>query len=112
MSFCAHSDPSGMGWAIQLGSWDTNQTLLGLGSVGVGIFFQLSAFLLTFNLLQGKCGTFKNYIGKRFRRIYPAYLVFTLIYLLFYNALGKYDYAADLSDINFVLVCFFSYNLS
>ena len=49
--FFAHSDKSGSGFNLVILNYDLKQILLPLGGVGVGIFFQLSAYLLTLNIL-------------------------------------------------------------
>ena len=60
----------------------------GMGRSGVYLFFVLSSFLLTSQLLKSKLN-FKNpkfwlsYVLKRVLRIYPLYLFILLVYLIF-----------------------------
>ena len=100
--FFAHSDKSGSGFNLVILNYDLKQILLPLGGVGVGIFFQLSAYLLTLNILEGKYPKLSNYFIKRFRRIYPAFLTFSIMYILFYKLSGKYDYASDISSFKYL----------
>jgi peptidoglycan/LPS O-acetylase OafA/YrhL len=101
--FFAHSDKSGSGFNLVILNYDLKQILLPLGGVGVGIFFQLSAYLLTLNILEGKYPRLSNYFIKRFRRIYPAFLTFSIMYILFYKFSGKYDYASDISSFKYLI---------
>jgi exopolysaccharide production protein ExoZ len=52
-----------------------------IGNVGVDLFFVLSGFLIYGALLDGSKG-FGRYFVRRVRRIYPAFLVVFVIYLL------------------------------
>lgn len=63
------------------------ETFTNHGKHGVALFFVLSAYLLT-NKLKNKTidiHRYKNFIIKRFFRIYPAYFICLLILQLFYN---------------------------
>jgi peptidoglycan/LPS O-acetylase OafA/YrhL len=55
--------------------------------IGVGMFFVLSGFLITYNYydtikLDGKY--FRNYFIRRFARIYPIYFLLTLLYFVYH----------------------------
>lgn len=105
--FChyfAHSAYSGTGIPLRWHQIDFQSAILNFGSVGVTLFFILSAYLLSQNFLIGKYNSLKQYAQKRFFRIYPAFIVSTIIYLCLYMIFGKYKFAAEL-NIKFILVC-------
>ena len=56
------------------------QNIINLGPIGVNIFFVLSGFILTYGYHQ-KEFTFKDFLWKRFIRIYPTYVVGLLLCL-------------------------------
>lgn len=103
--FYAHSDKSGAGFAIHFFGVNIQPILLQLGGVGVGIFFSLSAYLLTLHFIEGRYKNYSEYFLKRLRRIYPAFLGFLILYLLVYKTFGKNDYASDLVDPTFFVTC-------
>jgi peptidoglycan/LPS O-acetylase OafA/YrhL len=95
--FFAHSDPSGLGVPAVVFGFDLRGSLLNLGSVGVAIFFVLSAYLLTDNLQSGSYKNLSHYYQSRYRRIFPAFFAFTILYLLCYQLIGKYPYGVDVN---------------
>ena len=79
--------------------------LLPGGSVGVSIFFCLSGFLITNNLLLDRV-TISDFLVRRVFRIYPTYLTvcamhFVLLYIFDVGLFEKYK--ASLSDLLFVI---------
>jgi len=74
------SDPLGHGLA----------RLAGLGWVGVQLFFVLSGFLITRNLLktQGAAGYFRAFYGRRFLRIFPLYYATLLFFFVVLPLVG------------------------
>ena len=57
--------------------WELGSKLFGLGYAGVGFFFILSGFILTWSTRPG--GPARDFYCRRFARIYPAHLVTALI---------------------------------
>lgn len=97
--FFAHAHPSGLGVPLVILGFDFRGGLLNLGSVGVAIFFVLSAYLLTDNLQSGSYRNLRHYFAARYRRIVPAFFAFTLLFEVSYRIFGKYPYAVDLNPI-------------
>ena len=97
--FFAHSDPSGLGVSAAVFGFDLRGGLLNLGSVGVAIFFVLSAYLLTDNLQTGSYKNVSHYYQSRYRRIFPAFFAFTILFLVCYQLFGKYPHAVDVNPI-------------
>jgi len=55
--------------------------------IGVGMFFVLSGFLITYNYYDSSQlakGFFKKYFTKRFARIYPVYFFLTILYFVYH----------------------------
>lgn len=52
------------------------------GHIGVDIFFMLSGYLIYGSLLSHNAFRFNTYLGRRIRRIYPAFLAMLTIYLV------------------------------
>src|SRR5262249_47507595 len=70
-----------------------NSPLLPGGSVGVAIFFCLSGFLITRNLLDNQVSTYDFFVRRIFR-IYPTYIVAcSLNLLMLYLAGSQKDFA-------------------
>jgi peptidoglycan/LPS O-acetylase OafA/YrhL len=61
---------------------------LGVGRVGVCLFFALSGFLIT-NILLAKPYTFKNFFWRRSLRIFPAFYAY-LAFMVLLTVLGFY----------------------
>lgn len=51
--------------------------------IGVAMFFVLSGFLITYQYYNSEKFTFKNYMIKRFARIYPLYFILTSLIFIF-----------------------------
>jgi len=66
------------------------QGLVGIGWIGVDLFFVLSGFLITGILLDTKSSTtfFRSFYARRVLRIVPVYVVFVTIVTLVAPALG------------------------
>lgn len=81
-----YSEPRlmGFGWCD---SWLDLTPLFSMGWAGVDFFFVLSAFLLSLPFARWACGEREypplgRYLGKRFKRIFPAYWAQLLILLV------------------------------
>lgn len=61
-----------------------------IGNVGVDLFFVLSGYLIYGSLL-GAPRPFMDYLARRVRRIYPAFLVVFAVYLLLALASGRVE---------------------
>jgi len=75
------------------------------GSVGVSIFFCLSGYLITKNLLIKEV-TIPDFLIRRIFRIYPAYLVVCLLHcvVLYYTkSSGFSEYVAQLPNFLFII---------
>lgn len=72
----------------------------GAGRYGVFLFFVLSAFLLTRNLIAEpfELRSYQSYLKKRFFRIYPLFLISTMTYFILTLA-GIKIISLDLEDI-------------
>ena len=104
--FFAHASPNGNGVAISYAGLNLQNIFLRLGSVGVNLFFTLSAYLLTKNFKEKRYRNLREYLAKRFLRIYPAFIIFTLIYVILYALFGKYKFASEI-DPGYLAVCIF-----
>ena len=102
--FFAHASPDGNGVAISYAGWNLQSIFLQSGSVGVSFFFSLSAYLLTKNFLEKRYKNLREYLVKRFLRIYPAFVIFTLIYVILYSLFGKYKFASEITP-EYLAVC-------
>lgn len=74
------SDITGLGFAKGLGKID-------LGTLGVFGFFSISGYLITPGLVRGGA---RNYLARRFFRIYPAYLLTVILLALLFCPLWSY----------------------
>jgi peptidoglycan/LPS O-acetylase OafA/YrhL len=82
--------------------------LFGAGENGVIVFFVLSGFLLYRHWLEKASKTTftqhaATFYAKRLRRIAPALVVFTLLYIALVALLGRHRHGADLSLSNVLL---------
>lgn len=62
-------------------TFNLSKYLLGVGHIGVDLFFVLSGFLI-YGMLIKKRKPFLTYIKRRIQRIYPTFTVVFIIYLL------------------------------
>lgn len=95
-----------------------NQSLLPGGFFGVDLFFVISGYLITHQIMTGKYGSgtsgFKKFILARFSRIYPALAFWTILFLCLFSFWlmptyqSDYYYSAFFS-LFFVLNDFLSY---
>ncbi len=71
-----------------------------LGASGVHIFFVISGFIMVYTSFDTMNDSFdpKRFAFRRFIRIYPIYILYSLFYLYFYFAFGV---GKDLSPIQF-----------
>lgn len=70
--------------------------------IGVAVFFVLSGFLITYQYYDSKKFIFKNYMIKRFARIYPLYFILTTIFFIFNNSSSNDDFKVYLLNITFL----------
>ena len=65
-----------------------NKSLLPSGYLGVDMFFVISGFVVTLSFLRSKANSLKelilDFFSRRFRRLYPALLIFLILNILFY----------------------------
>lgn len=59
---------------------------------GVGLFFVLSGFLITYNYFQASnlsFDFFRKYMARRFAKIYPVYFIITTVYFVYWWLRGE-----------------------
>ncbi len=65
-----------------------NKSFLPSGYLGVDIFFVISGFVVTLSFLKSKTNSLKflilDFFSRRFRRLYPALLIFIVLNIVFY----------------------------
>lgn len=65
-----------------------NKSLLPSGYLGVDIFFVISGFVVSLSFLRSKTNSLKelilDFFSRRFRRLYPALLIFLILNIFFY----------------------------
>jgi exopolysaccharide production protein ExoZ len=59
-----------------------------LGPAGVHIFFVISGFIMMYGSLSIERLSAKEFLLRRFSRIYPIYLLYAALYIAFYDLLG------------------------
>lgn len=79
------------------------------GKFGVNLFFVLSGFIICYAHSRdfGMPGQIKKYVWRRFVRIYPAYWIFSLMYIIAaYFGIGYPDFSWNFGNIISSLVLF------
>ena len=62
------------------------------GGYGVALFFVISGYVIHRSYLRDRAFTWVGYVGRRFWRIYPAYLVALLAVALWLGKVGTWDF--------------------
>jgi exopolysaccharide production protein ExoZ len=78
--FGVHYIALGSPWVTSAGVLDFLAVLKAMGSAGVDLFFVLSGYLI-YGSLMGRQQPFLPYMGRRVRRIYPAFAVVFAVYV-------------------------------
>lgn len=90
--------------AIDTATFTSLNIIKDLGNIGVDLFFVLSGYLIYGSLIRKKPITYGNYLKRRAQRIYPAFLVVMLIYIVISIAIpSKSKLPNDLYD-SFILI--------
>ena len=79
---------------------------------GVTLFFVLSGFLIAYIYFDAKQFNFKNFMLKRFSRIYPMYFILTLLSFFYYSFFEKQSWKVFLLNITFLKSFFKDFFLS
>ena len=79
--FGKHFGTLALPWTPDQGAVQTLFQMLDVGSLGVDLFFLLSGYLIYGSLMR-KSQTFGPYFARRLQRIYPAFIVVFLLYVL------------------------------
>jgi peptidoglycan/LPS O-acetylase OafA/YrhL len=76
---------------------------IGLGEVGVCIFFMISGFIIPFSLYRYQVNPIKNFVAHRFFRLYPAYWLSIPLAIAFVPWHGGWDVTWPLTLANITM---------
>ncbi|HKP31498.1 MAG TPA: acyltransferase, partial [Chitinophagaceae bacterium] len=82
---------------------------------GVGLFFVLSGFLITYNYFKASNFSFdffRKYMARRFAKIYPVFFIITTVYFIYWWTRGEGgDHLAGVYVLNITFIKGFSQKL-
>ncbi|MCW2369205.1 acyltransferase family protein [Sphingobium sp. B11D3D] len=91
--FHAHQDAEAEGW---LRAFRAEDRIFAFGEAGVHIFFVISGFVMMISFLGPRKFSFRDFLMKRFIRIYPVYWLVLAISLLIFFAIGRQIHSTGL----------------